>query len=256
MMQLGAEGVFVGSGIFKSEDPERTAQAIVEATTHFEDAERVAARLARPRRGDDRARDLGARASPAGLPPADARLVTGRRPRPPGRLRGARQGPPRARRRAARGAHAGGPRRARRAGDPRRRVDHDDARHRARGPRRAAARPCPERHADARHLRRPDHARPRPPRPARRHRPPQRLRAPGAIFEADLELDGTSALCARSSSARPWVEEHGRGSRGAGRDRRPPGRGAPGQHPRRRVPPGADRRRALHAWLLERSARA
>ncbi len=43
MMQLGAEGNFVGSGIFKSEDPERTAKAIVEATTHFEDAERVAA---------------------------------------------------------------------------------------------------------------------------------------------------------------------------------------------------------------------
>jgi pyridoxal 5'-phosphate synthase pdxS subunit len=42
MMQLGAEGVFVGSGIFKSEDPERTAQAIVEATTHFEDPARVA----------------------------------------------------------------------------------------------------------------------------------------------------------------------------------------------------------------------
>jgi pyridoxal 5'-phosphate synthase pdxS subunit len=42
MMQLGAEGVFVGSGIFKSEDPERTATAIVEATTHFDDAERIA----------------------------------------------------------------------------------------------------------------------------------------------------------------------------------------------------------------------
>jgi pyridoxal 5'-phosphate synthase pdxS subunit len=42
MMQLGAEGVFVGSGIFKSEDPERTANAIVEATTHFDDPERVA----------------------------------------------------------------------------------------------------------------------------------------------------------------------------------------------------------------------
>jgi pyridoxal 5'-phosphate synthase pdxS subunit len=35
--------VFVGSGIFKSSDPERRARAIVEATTHFEDAERVAA---------------------------------------------------------------------------------------------------------------------------------------------------------------------------------------------------------------------
>jgi pyridoxal 5'-phosphate synthase pdxS subunit len=42
MMQLGAEGVFVGSGIFKSESPELTAAAIVEATTHFDDAERVA----------------------------------------------------------------------------------------------------------------------------------------------------------------------------------------------------------------------
>ena len=43
MMQLGAEGNFVGSGIFKSEDPARRARAIVEATTHFNDPERVAA---------------------------------------------------------------------------------------------------------------------------------------------------------------------------------------------------------------------
>jgi len=42
MMQLGAEGVFVGSGIFKSEDPERTGAAIVEATTHHDDPERLA----------------------------------------------------------------------------------------------------------------------------------------------------------------------------------------------------------------------
>jgi pyridoxal 5'-phosphate synthase pdxS subunit len=42
MMQLGAEGVFVGSGIFKSEDPERTGRAIVEATTHYDDPERLA----------------------------------------------------------------------------------------------------------------------------------------------------------------------------------------------------------------------
>jgi pyridoxal 5'-phosphate synthase pdxS subunit len=41
-MQLGAEGVFVGSGIFKSEDPARTANAIVQATTHFDDAKIVA----------------------------------------------------------------------------------------------------------------------------------------------------------------------------------------------------------------------
>ena len=36
-MQLGADGVFVGSGIFKSADPETRAKAIVEATTHFDD---------------------------------------------------------------------------------------------------------------------------------------------------------------------------------------------------------------------------
>ena len=41
-MQLGAEGVFVGSGIFKSEDPERRARAIVEATTHYQDPEVLA----------------------------------------------------------------------------------------------------------------------------------------------------------------------------------------------------------------------
>jgi pyridoxal 5'-phosphate synthase pdxS subunit len=43
MMQLGAEGNFVGSGIFKSADPERRARAIVEATTHCNDPERVTA---------------------------------------------------------------------------------------------------------------------------------------------------------------------------------------------------------------------
>ena len=37
MMQLGAEGVFVGSGIFKSADPEKRAKAIVKATTHYQD---------------------------------------------------------------------------------------------------------------------------------------------------------------------------------------------------------------------------
>jgi pyridoxal 5'-phosphate synthase pdxS subunit len=50
-MQLGADGVFVGSGIFKSGDPERRAKAIVEATTHFADPEilaRVSAGLGEP----------------------------------------------------------------------------------------------------------------------------------------------------------------------------------------------------------------
>ena len=42
MMQLGAEGVFVGSGIFKSDQPSVMARAIVEATTHFRDAALIA----------------------------------------------------------------------------------------------------------------------------------------------------------------------------------------------------------------------
>jgi pyridoxal 5'-phosphate synthase pdxS subunit len=42
MMQLGADGVFVGSGIFKSSNPEVRAKAIVEATTHFQDPKIIA----------------------------------------------------------------------------------------------------------------------------------------------------------------------------------------------------------------------
>ncbi|WP_449315168.1 pyridoxal 5'-phosphate synthase lyase subunit PdxS [Rubneribacter sp.] len=43
MMQLGAEGVFVGSGIFKSGDPAKRARAIVQAVTNYDDAEMLAA---------------------------------------------------------------------------------------------------------------------------------------------------------------------------------------------------------------------
>ena len=42
MMQLGAESLFVGSGIFKSEDPKARAEAIVEATTYYDDPKRLA----------------------------------------------------------------------------------------------------------------------------------------------------------------------------------------------------------------------
>ena len=42
MMQLGAEAVFVGSGIFKSEDPAKRAKAIVQATTHYKDPDVLA----------------------------------------------------------------------------------------------------------------------------------------------------------------------------------------------------------------------
>ena len=41
LMSLGAEGVFVGSGIFKSKDPKRMAAAIVQATVHFRDPKKV-----------------------------------------------------------------------------------------------------------------------------------------------------------------------------------------------------------------------
>jgi pyridoxal 5'-phosphate synthase pdxS subunit len=42
MMQLGADGVFIGSGIFKSGDPAARARACVEATAYFTDADRIA----------------------------------------------------------------------------------------------------------------------------------------------------------------------------------------------------------------------
>lgn len=54
MMQLGCDGVFVGSGIFKSEDPASRARAIVEATAAFEDADalaRLSRGLGEPMRG-------------------------------------------------------------------------------------------------------------------------------------------------------------------------------------------------------------
>ncbi|MBV9255593.1 MAG: pyridoxal 5'-phosphate synthase lyase subunit PdxS, partial [Actinobacteria bacterium] len=56
VMQLGAQAVFVGSGIFKSEDPARRARAIVEATTHFADAAlvaKVSRGLGEPMRGQE-----------------------------------------------------------------------------------------------------------------------------------------------------------------------------------------------------------
>jgi pyridoxal 5'-phosphate synthase pdxS subunit len=56
MMQLGVDGVFVGSGIFKSDDPASRARAIVEATTYYQDPEilaKVSAGLGEPMRGLD-----------------------------------------------------------------------------------------------------------------------------------------------------------------------------------------------------------
>ena len=56
MMQLGVDGNFVGSGIFKSEDPAARARAIVEATTYYNDPDvlaKVSRGLGEPMRGQD-----------------------------------------------------------------------------------------------------------------------------------------------------------------------------------------------------------
>ena len=56
MMQIGVDGVFVGSGIFKSGDPARRAKAIVEATTHYNDPKilaEISRGLGEPMRGLD-----------------------------------------------------------------------------------------------------------------------------------------------------------------------------------------------------------
>ena len=56
MMQLGADGNFVGSGIFKSEDPAARARAVVEATTYYQDPDtlaKVSRGLGEPMRGLD-----------------------------------------------------------------------------------------------------------------------------------------------------------------------------------------------------------
>ena len=96
VMQLGAEAVFVGSGIFKSEDPARRARAIVEATTHYDDAADRGQGEPGPRRAMPGLEIGGARAAPgrprlvsamsrtraAEVPPGG-----GRRPRPAGRRR-------------------------------------------------------------------------------------------------------------------------------------------------------------------------
>src|SRR3954468_14361346 len=182
VMQLGAEAVFGGSGICKSDAPAPRAAAIVEATTHFRDAARVAKaseglgtamQSLETRKLDDSqllaTRGWEARAGAPGRPPRGGVERGGggagrrRRPGAPGRLRRAREGPARARRRGARGPHAGRPRGARRPRHARRGVDDHVARHRARGPRRAAAGLPRGGAADLRDVRGADHARPRPP---------------------------------------------------------------------------------------------
>ena len=75
MMQLGAEGVFVGSGIFKSGNPAQRAEAIVKATTFYDDPDVIA----KVSRGLGEAMvGINVDEMPAAAPPGRARLVTGR----------------------------------------------------------------------------------------------------------------------------------------------------------------------------------
>ena len=91
VMQLGAEAVFVGSGIFKSSDPEARARAIVKAATYYNDPEKLLE--ASGELGDRHARPGHLQAAGIGAA-ANARLVdeTSRGARAAGRFRGARQG--------------------------------------------------------------------------------------------------------------------------------------------------------------------
>ena len=202
VMQLGAEGVFVGSGIFKSEDPDRRARAIVEATTHYRDPARVAAASTGLGQPMVSLETLEARVRAAAGP---ARLVVrGRRQRGWRGRRWSGCSPCRATsRRTPRSlarARCASSREVRVPADlegldaldhPRRRVDGDDARDRARGPGRAAARrsSAPARRCSARapgmimldrdHLGLLDIR-------TRRNAFGRQLRS----FEADLDLDG------------------------------------------------------------------
>ena len=187
VMQLGAEAVFVGSGIFKSADPAPRAKAIVEATTHFRDAH-ILAKVSRGL-GDAHDRHRHGRSRPPPGRPGLVGPMSGERSRPPGapahrragaagRVRRARPRPRRPRRRRRRGPR--GPTEldgVDAPGHARRRVDDDVDAARVVGPVRPPRQAAGRRPAGARDLRRHDPAgrrgARRPARPAqlRRHRP-------------------------------------------------------------------------------------
>ena len=232
MMQLGAEAVFVGSGIFKSEDPAAARRAVVEATTHFADPERVAARLRGPGRArcsrSRRASSTSRSCSPtaAGSRRRDVAAASASSP--------SRAASPRTRamlreprRRRARGARA----RPTSTGLDGLVLPGGESTTMTLGiEREGLAEPLRElvarRHAGARHLRRADHARPRPPR-ADGHRAPSAT--PSAARCAPSRPTWTSRTRRRAVRAvfirAPWIAEHGPGRRDPRRGRRPPGRG-------------------------------
>ena len=165
VMQLGAQAVFVGSGIFKSSDPAVRGKAIVEATTHYADAS-IVAKVSRglgdrdAGRGDRRARREARRTRLVSERSGWAVGREGRGPRPPRGVSRARGGIRSAGCRRVVRAPARATRRHRRARLSRRRVDHDRQAARFVRAARAGGRPGARRTADPRHLRRPHRPRP------------------------------------------------------------------------------------------------
>ena len=229
MMQLGAEAVFVGSGIFKSADPAKRAKAIVQATTHFKDPD-VLVRVSE----DLGEAMVGLEIGEAGRegPDADARLVTGapgnedRRPRAAGRLR-----PPRGGARAPKGRRGGGGPQARAARGPRRshhpgRREHHAAQADGRVGLRAGAGEVPRRRqADLRDLRGADPARrARSTSPAqfslglhRRRRGAQRLRPPAGVVRGARRRDARRTHGAGRDGVHPRARASGAWARASRR---------------------------------------
>ena len=231
MMQLGAEGNFVGSGIFKCGDPERRAKAIVEATTHFNDPERVAA--ASIGLGE---RDAGAR---------DRRPRGCRRaaPRPRCLSCASACSPSREASKRTVTCCASWARKSRKCAFQRDLEDLDglvipggESTTISMGISSAGwrSRSAPMRDAgrhDLRHLRRDDRLRPRAPRPDRRRRRPQRLRPPAAELRGGPRDRGDRR---RAAARRLHPRSLDRGPRRWGRGARLL-RGSPGGDPRGRA---------------------
>ena len=242
VMQLGAEGVFVGSGIFKSEDPETRARRGRRGDDALPGLGPRAEGLRGPRRGDAVARGAQARRGPA---PGEPRLVSAPRAGACSSASSRSRATSRRTRRCSRGLGAtvrevrvpARPRGARRARHARRRVDDDDARHRARGARRAAARvPAAGRPMlgtcaglimlDREHLGVMDIVAPSATRSAARSTASRRTSTSGS----------RAARCAPCSSARRGCRARA-GRRGARRGRRPSGRRARGPRAGDQLPP-------------------
>ena len=221
MMALGAEGVFVGRG---SSSP-RTPPRVRARSSRPRRTGRTPRASRRPRAGWDRDGELGelqarrravasATRVVGPLLAGRTRLSADRGAGAAGRLRGARADAARARCAGTRGAHARRSRGARGTGDTGRRVDDDDARHRARGARGAAARVGAGGDADAGNVRGADHARPRAPRADGHARERNAFGRQIAASRPTSSCAGIDGGPLRGVFIRaPWIAEHGPGWR-------------------------------------------